>query len=317
MASAKRVIITGGSGLIGRALTAELVPDYELVVLSRNPEKHAGTFPDGVKIEAWDAQSAAGWGHLVEGAAAVVNLAGESIGGTHFPPPRWTDERKHRILESRLNAGRAVVEAIESASEKPEVLIQASAIGYYGPRSNDPLDEKAGKGSGFPSDVTAAWEKSIANASIRTVIIRTGLVMSMDSGAFPSLVLPFRFFVGGPLGSGEQVISWIHIHDEVRAIRWLIETPGSQGVYNLTAPEPVPNHALASIIGRVMKRPSFFTVPAFALKLAFGEVASAVLEGQYVVPRRLLEAGFEFEYPEVEAAVRDLLGFAPGDQSPG
>ncbi|MBN1121607.1 MAG: TIGR01777 family oxidoreductase [Anaerolineae bacterium] len=307
MTSTKRVIITGGTGLIGRALVAELAPDYEVIVLSRNPAKHAGTFPAGVQIEEWDAQSAAGWGHLTEGAAAVVNLAGESIGGDRFPPPRWTDERKHRILESRLNAGRAVLEAIESSRDKPGVLIQMSAVGYYGPRGDEPLDESAAKGSGFVSDVAAAWEKSIANVSIRTAIIRTGVVFSMEGGAFLSLILPFRLFVGGPLGSGEQVISWIHIRDVVRAIRWLIETPGSRGVYNLTAPGPVPNHALASIIGQVMKRPAFITVPAFALKLALGEVASVVLEGQYVVPRRLQAEGFEFEYPRVEAAVRDLL----------
>jgi uncharacterized protein (TIGR01777 family) len=313
MASTKRVIITGGTGLIGRALVAELAPDYDLVVLSRNPAKHAGTFPPGVKIEAWDAQSAAGWDHFAGGAAAVINLAGESIGGDRFPPPRWTDRRKHVILESRLNAGRAVLEAIESASEKPGVLIQASAIGYYGPRGDEPLDERAAKGSGFVSDVAAAWEKSIANVSIRTAIIRTGVVFSMAGGAFPSLILPFRFFAGGPLGSGEQVISWIHWCDEVRAIRWLIETPGSQGVYNLTAPGPVPNHALASILGRVMKRPAFVSVPAFVLKLALGEVASVVLEGQYVVPRRLLEGGFEFEHPRIEAAVRDLLKKGSGD----
>ncbi len=307
-----RVIITGGTGLIGSTLARSLgVDGHDVIVLSRTPQLRQGILPPEVRVEQWDGVSAAGWGALADGADAIVNLAGESIGGTRFPPPRWTLERKQRILQSRLHAGAAVMEALHSVRHKPRVLVQASAVGYYGSRGEEVLTEDSPHGSGFVAQVCVDWEQSTAAAEalgVRRVVIRTGVVLDPRNNAFRSLILPFKFFVGGPIGNGRQYFPWIHIEDEVRAIRFLIEHEQAQGAYNLTAPQPLPNREVARIVGRVMHRPSLVPVPAFALKLALGEVASVVLDSQRVVPQRLQEAGFTFRFPDLEAALRHLLG---------
>ncbi len=307
-----RVIITGGTGLIGSTLARSLSADgHEVIVLSRAPQLRRGILPPEVRMEQWDGMSAAGWGALADGADAIVNLAGESIGGTRFPPPRWTLERKQRILQSRLHAGAAVMEALHSVKHKPRVLVQASAVGYYGSRGEEVLTEESPHGSGFVAQVCVDWEQSTAAAEalgVRRVVIRTGVVLDPRNNAFRSLILPFKFFVGGPIGNGKQYFPWIHIEDEVRAIRFLIEHEQTHGAYNLTAPQPLPNREVARMVGRVMRRPSLVPVPAFALKLALGEVASVVLDSQRVVPQRLQEAGFTFRFPDLEAALRHLLG---------
>ncbi len=307
-----RVIITGGTGLIGSTLAHSLSADgHEVIVLSRAPGEKKGLLPPNVRVEHWDGVSAAGWGVLADGADAIVNLAGESIGGTRFPPPRWTLERKQRILQSRLHAGAAIMEALHNAKHRPGVLVQASAVGYYGSRGDETLTEDSPHGSGFVAQVCVDWEQSTAGAEalgVRRVVIRTGVVLDPRNNAFRSLILPFRFFVGGPIGSGRQYFPWIHVEDEVRAIRFLMENAQASGAYNLTAPQPLPNREVARILGRVMRRPSFVPVPAFALKLALGEVSSVVLDSQRVVPKRLQEAGFVFRFPDFEAAVRHLLG---------
>lgn len=307
-----RVLITGGSGLIGRALSAELVSHgHEVIVLSRSPERATG-LPDGVRVVGWDARTAAGWGHLADGAGAVVNLAGASIAGEGFFPSRWTDENRRVIRESRLNSSRAVVEAVEQAGRKPGVLIQASGVGYYGFRGDEFLSEEAAPGTDWAARFTAEeWEPSSApveQMGVRRVLARTGVVLSTEEGALPRLLLPFRLFVGGPLGSGRQWYSWISLQDEARALRFLIETDEAYGAYNLTAPNPVTNGELARLIGKVMGRPSFIPVPGFAMRLAFGEVAEVVLQGQRAIPGRLLDLGFEFDFPTAEASIRDLLG---------
>ncbi|HEY8475843.1 MAG TPA: TIGR01777 family oxidoreductase [Chloroflexota bacterium] len=306
-------IITGGTGLIGRALTADLVASgYEVVVLSRSPERRAG-LPAAARLVRWDGATAEGWGALADGADAVVNLAGESLA-----EGRWTSERKRRIRESRLRAGQAVVEAVSAAARKPRVVVQASAVGYYGPRGDEEVDERAAPGHDFLARLCVEWEASTAPVEaqgVRRVVVRTGLVLSREGGALPRILLPFRLFVGGPLGDGRQWWSWIHIADEVAAIRFLMEREEASGPYNLTAPNPLTNAAFGKVLGRVLGRPSFVRTPALALRLAFGEMGSVLLEGQRVLPRRLLDAGFRFRFPDAEAALRALLGrqaLAPG-----
>ncbi len=306
-----RVLITGGSGLIGRALSTELVSQgHEVIVLSRSPER-VNALPGGVQVVRWDARTSEGWGNLADGAGAIVNLAGASIAGEGFFPSRWTDEQRRIIRESRLNSSRAVVEAIEQAVRKPGVLIQASGVGYYGFHGDEILTEKDGPGNDWAARFTAEeWEPSTASVEqvgVRRVVVRTGVVLSTEEGALPRLLLPFRLFVGGPMGSGRQWYSWISLQDEARALRFLIEKEEARGAFNLTAPNPVTNRDLARIIGRVMGRPSFIPVPGFAMRLAFGEVAEVVLQGQRALPQRLLDLGFEFRHAQAEAALRDLL----------
>lgn len=305
-----RVIITGGTGLIGRALANSLAHDHhEVIVLSRNTNKTAG-LDGGVQVVKWDGRTAQGWGSLADGAGAIVNLAGESIAGEGFPPSRWTPERKKRIIESRINAGKAVLEAITAATKKPEVLIQSSAVGYYGTHGDEPITEDHAPGSDFLATTCVQWEKvtePVEKMGVRRVLIRTGILMSTKGGVLPQLSLPFKLFVGGPIGSGKQQMPWIHIDDEVGAIRFLIDTPSASGPYNLSAPEVLSNAELAKVMGRVLKRPSFFPTPAFAFKLAFGELSVLLTEGQRAVPKRLEEAGYPFKFPKAEPALRDLV----------
>lgn len=302
-----RVIITGGTGLIGSALAASLAKDgHEVILLSRSPQRRQGAVPKGVRLEQWDGKTAAGWGTLADGAGAVVNLAGENIGGG-----RWSEPRKQALLQSRLDAGAAVTETVLAARNKPGVVLQASGVDYYGVHGEEKLDESAPAGSGFLSRLSVKWEDStreVENLGVRRVVHRNGVVLSLSGGALPRLLLPFRFFVGGTLGSGRQWLSWVHMPDQVRALRWFIDNSEASGVYNLSAPEPLQYGELAKIIGRVMRRPPFFPVPAFALRLLLGEMASTVLGGQRVVPERLLREGFQFQYPGIEAALRDLMG---------
>lgn len=301
-----RVIITGGTGLIGRALSAALVGDgAEVIVLSRDPERHTG-LPAGTRAERWDARTAAGWGQLVEDADTIVNLAGENLS-----EGRWTAERKRAILESRVNAGRAVVQAVEIATHRPRVVIQASAVGYYGPHGDEEVTEETPPGTDFLARVCVDWEASTAPVEalgVRRAVIRSGLVLSREGGVLPRFLLPFRMFAGARLGSGRQWFPWIHIADEVAGIRFLMESEDARGPFNVTAPNPVTNALFTRTLAGVLGRPAFMRVPAFALRLAIGEVASALLTGQRAVPRRLLAMGFAFRYPNLNTALRDLVG---------
>ena len=304
------IIIAGGSGLIGKALTRELRRNnHEVVILSRNPE-HAIRVSEGVKYFSWDGRTQQGWGNLVEGADAVVNLAGANLAGEGFFPARLSMERKQVLKQSRLNALKAIIEAIETASEKPKVLIQASAIGYYGPLGDQPVDESEPVGNDFMARLLQEVEQStkdIESLGVRRVVIRSGVVLTNQGGALSRLLLPYRLFVGGPLGNGRQVLSWIHIDDEVKAIRYLIENPGTSGVFNLTAPNPVTNAEMGKAIAKVMRRPYYLPVPGFAMRLLFGEVAAVVLDGQRVIPTRLLASGFKFDYPRIDMALENIL----------
>ncbi|MBC8509861.1 MAG: TIGR01777 family protein [Chloroflexi bacterium] len=304
------VLITGGTGFIGRALVEELLGNgHQPIVLSRNPEAHKD-LPAGVQAHAWDAKTPQGWGHLIEETDAVVNLAGESLSGTSFFPSRWTPERKVSILESRLNAGAALNKAIEAAQRKPSVLVQSSAIGFYGVLADQAVIEADDPGKGFLAETVSKWEKvtePVEKLGVRRAVIRTGIALSPDDGALMRILLPYKLFVGGPFGSGKQWYSWIHISDVVRAIRFIIETETAAGVFNLTAPNPLPNKDFGASLGKVMRRPSLIPLPGFVMRLMFGEVATVVLDGQRVLPDRLIDFGFEFRFPTAQAAFRDLL----------
>ena len=305
-----RVIITGGSGLIGRALTNNLAADgHEVIVLSRSPGR-VGGLPANARAVGWDTRSADGWGHLADGADAIVNLAAASIAGDSFFPARWTPERQHLIRQSRLEAGKAVVDAVEQASDKPRKVIQASAIGYYGTDEEATFTEESPAGDDFLADVCVEWEASTAPVEeygVRRAVIRTGLVLDPDEGTLPRVLLPYRLFAGGPFGNGQQWWSWIHREDEARAIRFLLETEDADGPFNLTAPEPVRNDTFGKTLGQVLGRPHLLPVPAFAMRSLFGEVATVVVNGQRVIPERLQALGFQFHYPTLEPALRDLL----------
>jgi len=301
-----RVIITGGSGLIGRALTTDLAGNsHEVIVLSRRPERIIG-LPAEARVERWDGRTAEGWCSLADGAGAIVNLAGENISSG-----RWTDERKRNILQSRLNAGRAVAQAVEAVTNKPRVIIQASGIGYYGPCSDEEITEETPPGHDFLAGIAVEWEPSTASVEalgVRRAVIRTGVVLSIEGGALPRMLLPFRFFVGGRLGGGRQWFPWIHIADEVGAIRFLIENEDASGPFNLSAPIPLTNTEFSHLLGQQLRRPAFISTPEFALRLLFGEMATAILDGQRAMPKRLLQLGFRFRFPEAGPALRDLLG---------
>lgn len=305
-----RVIIAGGTGLIGRQLTRELVQHgYKVVILSRDPGK-VTSVPKGVEVVTWDGASKQGWGELVNESTAVVNLAGENIAGEGFLPSRLTDTRKQHIRESRILSGKALVSAIEVAEKKPGVFVQSSAIGYYGFHEQQKLTEESPPGDDFFAE-WKDWEKvsaPVEGMGVRRVIVRTGIFFSTRKGsALNRLVLPFKLYAGGPIGDGEQYLSWIHEADEARAIRFLIETEPAQGAFNLTAPNPATNEEVGKAIAKVLRRPYYLPAPEFAFNLAFGEVGALVTKGQRVIPERLLELGFEFEFPEIETALRDLL----------
>jgi uncharacterized protein (TIGR01777 family) len=301
-----RVIIAGGAGLIGRALTKDLLSDgnqHQVIVLSRNPDRATGLLP-GVHVERWDARSAEGWGHLADDADAIVNLAGESLLGY------WTPQRKRRILASRTNAGRAIVEAVEQASVKPRVVVQASGINYYAPAADREVDEGGPPGQDFLGRTAVRWEASTApveSLGVRRVVLRSGLVLSLAGGSFPLVLLPFRLFVGGPLGSGKQWFPWIHIVDTVRIIRFAIDEERARGPFNAVAPQAINYAGLCRILSRVMRRPSWIRVPVWALRLVLGEMRAVVLDGQRAVPRKLLDLGFSFRFPDLEPALRDVL----------
>ena len=301
-----RTIITGGTGLIGSHLAEGLLQDgHEVILLSRSPEKKTSQTPRGISIVGWDARTADGWGQLVDGADAIVNLAGENLSAK-----RWTASQKHKILQSRLNAGQAVVEAVRQAKKKPGVLIQASGVNYYGPHGDEKITEESLPGDDFLSKTVVAWEAStepVESMGVRRVVTRSGVVLSMEGVALPRIVMPFRFFVGGSIGSGEQWMSWTHIEDEVSAIRFLIANQDASGVFNLTSPNPVKYKDLARIVGEVMHRPSWIPVPAFAVRLLFGEMSTVVLDGQRVLPERLLDLGYDLKYHYLKPALEDLL----------
>lgn len=292
-----RIVIAGGSGFLGEPLVRRLVErGDDVAVLSRNPSKvRAGR---GVQ---WDGKSQGAWSPEVANADAIVNLAGENVG-----EGRWTDQRKQQLIASRLDATSAIVQALRSAPPRERTLVNASAVGYYGLRGHEELDENGPRGGGFLAELVEKWEAATREAEplARLVILRFGVALAAEGGALKKMLLPFKLGAGGPVGSGEQWMSWIDRDDAVRIVLWALDNSNVRGIYNATAPEPVRNRDFARSLGRALHRPAFMPAPGFALKLAFGQMAEEVLlGGQRVVPRRAEREGFVFEVPTLDASL--------------
>lgn len=299
-----RVMIAGGTGLIGRLLVKRMLESgHSVCVLSRNPQK--GIFQQPVEVVKWDGRSAAGWQPLVEEADAIVNLTGENLGAK-----RWTAERMKLLRSSRIDPARAILEGIQMASHRPGVLIQASAVGYYGNTKDQVVDETFPAGRDSLSQLVVEWEdvsKPIEELGVRRIIIRQGIVLDDRAGALPRMFMPFRYYLGGPVGGGKQWISWISRRDVAGAILFLLNLDGASGIYNLSAPQSMTNAEFGKTIASVSRRPYWMPAPAFLLKLLFGEMARVVLEGQRVSPLRLLAAGYRFEYPHLQPALEEVF----------
>jgi len=299
-----KVVIAGGTGLIGSALASTLQDrGHQVGIISRDP---AGVKPEYQALS-WDERA------LVKElgkADAVINLAGASLAGNNPFQMRWTPKRKAAILSSRLVVGEKLVEAIKELDQPPEVFVQASAIGYYGNQGDQPADEKAPSGDDFLAEICRAWEQStveVEEMGLRRLVIRIGLVLSQKGGLLPLLALPFRFFAGGVMGSGDQYLSWIHIQDIVESILYLINDPKHQGVYNLTAPQPATNREFAHHLGQTLRKPVWLPVPAVVLKAALGEASTLALDGRPVYPSRLLNTGYQFAFPDLKDSLEDLF----------
>lgn len=296
-----KIAVAGGTGFIGEALVRELATLGDVAVLSRDPSRvHAGR---GVQ---WDPRDRSGaWKREVADADVIVNLAGENIGSG-----RWTQAKKEKLVSSRLDATGALVEVIRESPLPGRVLINASAVGYYGSRGDEILEENSGAGADFLADLCKKWEAAARQAEdrARVVMLRFGVVLGPDGGALQKMSLPFRLFVGGPIGNGQQWLSWIDRADVIRLVRWSIETTSLRGVVNATAPHPVRNRDFSAMVGAVLHRPSFMPAPAPVLRLTLGEMADGMLlASQRAVPRRLEQLGFVFEYPQVRASLEKAL----------
>lgn len=290
-----KIVVAGGSGFLGEPLVRRLLlRGDDVAVLTRNATKvRAGRGAE------WDARNPGPWTEEVATADAVVNLAGENIGDG-----RWTDARKRALIDSRLNATRAIVAA------KPRVLVNASAVGYYGNRGDELLDETSSRGSGFLAELVDKWETAArgADSFARVALLRFGVVLAPDGGALAKMLLPFKLGLGGPIGNGKQWMSWVDRSDAVRFVEWAIDTSSARGVYNVTAPDPVRNRDFGRALGAALHRPAILPAPAFALKLAFGEMAEEVLlGGQRVLPVRAAAEGFAFERPKLSDSLTSQL----------
>lgn len=294
-----KILIAGASGLVGSALVSKLKAEgAEVTPLVRSAAK-AGEIewhPDRGLIDA----------PALEGCDAIINLAGDGIANG-----RWTEEKKRRILDSRVNGTRLLSETVANLSRKPATFINASAIGFYGSRGDDLVDEDSGPGEGFLASVCRQWESATApaeQAGIRVVKIRLGVILTKDGGIMGSMLRPFKLGLGGKVGSGKQVISWVAMDDVVAVISFILQNESVRGPVNVVAPHPVTNEEFTKALGRVLSRPTFMAMPAFAAKLAFGEMADEMmLSSTRVAPKVLNNAGFKFQYPELEAAVRAML----------
>jgi uncharacterized protein len=299
-AAARKIVIAGGSGFIGSALAEDLGKLADVSVLSRNPSKVPGA--RGVH---WDPANPAGeWVHVVADADVVINLAGANIS-----EGRWNDPRKRELVDSRVESTRAIVAALRT-KPKDRLLVNASATGFYGARGSEILDESSAPGTSFLASLAQQWEAEAKRAEdvARVVILRIGIVLDRSGGALAKTLTPFRLGAGGVMGSGDQYWSWIDRVDLVGLVRWAIETPAARGVYNATAPQPVTNREFTRTLAALLRRPAILPAPGFALRLALGEMADALLlTGQRVVPRRAEAEGFRFQYPQLERSLRRAI----------
>ncbi|AFY34660.1 TIGR01777 family oxidoreductase [Calothrix sp. PCC 7507] len=304
-----KIAVTGATGFVGSRLVARLHKEgHRVLVLTRNINSAQKVFPaeafPNVEIVAYTPTVSDSWQSAIALCDGVVNLAGEPIA-----EERWTPAHKEEILNSRKLSTQKLVEAIANANPKPSVLINASAIGYYGTSETATFDETSSAGNDFLSQVCQVWEAEatkVKDAGVRLVILRLGIILGMG-GALSKMITPFKLFAGGPIGSGRQWFSWIHLDDLVDLILQALTKPEIEGVYNATAPNPVRMADLSQTMGQVMNRPSWLPVPAFALEALLGDGAKVVLEGQKVIPKRVLESGFEYQYPQLQLALEQIL----------
>jgi uncharacterized protein (TIGR01777 family) len=308
-----KIVIAGGSGFLGGPLAEVYAEEgHQVIVLTRSlpsgESRHdPGTGVPGITRLGWAPDGKIGpWAAIVEAADAVINLSGEAI-----DKGRWTPQRKAQLRDSRILATRSLAASILAAAAPPKVFVGGSAIGYYGDTGDRPLTESSPPGQDFLAQLCEDWEGEAHRAGssgTRVALIRTGVVLDRSGGALPRMMLPFKFFAGGPLGSGRQYVSWIQRLDWVEMVRWIVETPDASGAINATAPAPVTNKELTRAIGRSMHRPSLLPVPPFALKLAVGGLAESILGGQRVLPTRALALGYHFRYPDIDQAFRGMFG---------
>lgn len=295
-----KIAISGASGLIGTALRSSLVSDgHEVIAMTRR-----ASLPP-LETITWDVDQGRFDASGLEGVDAVVHLAGEPVA------QRWNQERKNAIRQSRVRGTKLLVEGLRSLKNPPKLLVSASAVGFYGGCGDTELDESAPPGKGFLPEVCDEWEKATMDAlglGIRAVCMRTGIVLSTRGGALGQMLLPFKLGLGGPLGSGQQWMPWIHIDDIVGAFRYVMANDDLVGAVNGTSPNPVTNANFSKALGHALHRPAVLPVPAFALKLLFGEMAQILLEGQRALPKKLLFTGYEFKYPDLSGALEDVIG---------
>ncbi len=301
-----KIVIIGATGFIGKKLfTALDKEEYELTAVSRNAQNARKLLGDHAEFCEWDGSDVLALTRIFRDAKAVINLAGENIAAVG-----WSRNQRKKIIESRVNSTTAVVRAINNLEKKPEILLQASAIGFYGSDFKNSFTENSPAGNGFLSEVTQKWENALLGLSgdVRHVVLRTGVVISKDGGALPKMAQPFKLGAGGYIGCGKQWLSWIHVDDEIDAIQFLMENTEASGIYNLTAPEPVIMKDFAHEIGRAMKRPSWLNVPSFVIKLAMGQRGREILlASQKVFPNRLIDAGFAFQFSDLRLALTNIF----------
>lgn len=301
-----RIVIAGGSGFLGSALTRALTHDgHDVTVLTRQSPPSLPAQPR-VTFVSWNPNGQSGaWAGAIDGAGAVVNLSGESIAAT-----RWAAAQKQKLRDSRLMATRSITTAVREVASAPGALVSASAVGYYGDRGDETLTEASAPGHDFLAELAKDWEAAATQVAqlTRVVLIRTGIVLDKRGGALPKMLPPFLMFAGGPLGSGKQYMPWIHKDDWVSLVSWTITTEAARGPVNATSPRPVTNREFSSALGRALKRPSFLPAPAFALRLAVGEMADALLlSGQRALPVRATDLGFSFRYVNIDDALADIF----------
>ncbi len=301
-----RVIITGATGFIGRALTEALLKEgHDLVLVTRSIPKEKSISSVKLHFSIWFPDNESEILKEIDGADAVINLAGEPIVGK-----RWTDSQKQKLLESRVHSTRCIARSIEKATRRPKILINASAIGYYGSRASEELTEESAGGEGFLSEVCRAWEAHairVEDFGVRVVRLRTGIVLEKWGGALHLMLPPFQMFAGGWLGSGKQWMSWIHLEDLVRMIVFCLENSQINGAVNGVAPQPVTNKAFSMVLAQVLKRPCFLPVPEIALKVLLGEMSTILLASQKALPKKATSLGFSFQYPEIRKALETIL----------
>ena len=301
-----KIIVAGGTGFIGTALIQELVDsNHHVTLLTRNPHRIQRHSSGLVDVEQWDGVSVGAWALYIDGADAVINLTGESIGGK-----RWSSKQKEILTASRLNATNAIVEAIKRASKKPEVLISASAVGYYGNVDEGDVAEDYPAGGDFLATLCKRWEEAAmaANkAGVRVVTPRIGVVLERDGGALKKMLLPFSMFVGGPLGTGKQWFPWVHRDDVIGVFLFALSERKLLGPLNVAAPEYVNMKQFCAEFGDAMHRPSWAPVPSVVLRTILGEMSTIVLTGQKVIPRKLLNMNYQFKYPKLVPALQAVI----------